>query len=109
MSHRPQLHHSESSIDDPIERRCTGPCGYQKPWSEFHLKSNGVNGRDSRCKSCVALARKSGRIAKKRQKRLLGQSQLKRIVVGELTEETISEFGELFAKGVIGLIEKGIV
>jgi hypothetical protein len=40
---------------------------------------------------------------------LLGQSQLKRIVVGELTDETISEFGELFAKGVIGLVEKGIV
>jgi hypothetical protein len=41
----PQLQH--------LGRVCNS-CGLFKPWIEFDKKPRGINGHDSRCKSCIA-------------------------------------------------------
>jgi hypothetical protein len=74
---------------------------------EFHLKPKGINGRNSQCKSCTAITRKRIRKSEKYKKKLLAQAQLETIVIGNLDEDTISDFGSLFAKGIVGLIEQG--
>lgn len=95
------------AIPKVLEGRECGLCGKIKAWEHFHLKPNGLNGRDSRCKPCILRLRKEKKRQARLKKRLLSFAKIQTTVVGTMDEDIINEFSYIFAQGISGLLEKG--
>ena len=90
-----------------LDGRECGRCGKVKAWDQFHLKPNGLKGRDSRCKPCILKLRKEKKRQARLKKRLLSFEKIQTTVVGAMDEDVINEFSYIFAQGISGLLEKG--
>jgi hypothetical protein len=97
--------------DINTDGRTCSQCRKFKAWSEFSIKPKGLNGKDSRCRSCVVKNRKDQRKekqkAKRRQRQLNEEPVLSSVVLGNLDQETITAFGQILAQGICDLLEKG--
>lgn len=91
--------------------RTCSQCRKFKSWTDFSIKPKGLNGKDSRCRSCVVKNRKDQRKekqkAKRRQRQLNEEPVLSSVVLGNLDQETITAFGQVLAQGICDLLEKG--
>lgn len=99
--------------DPLIEGRSCCKCGKKKKWEHFAYKPKGINGRDSRCKSCAAdakaRARETKRKLKKFKRRYAEVNELKRSTVGQLDEAVIATVGSNIGQTISSLIEEGTI
>lgn len=87
-------------------RKCQ-KCGVNKPLLDFHLKSNGKNGHDSRCKSCITLLKKNRRKIKKSQFHHITTFDSE--IIGKADESNVEEFGRVFGKSIVSLLERDLL
>lgn len=87
-------------------RKCTN-CKRDLPIAVFHLKSNGKDGRDSRCGQCIAKLKSAAR----KRKALLHKKvdQITTVVVGVLDNEQQNDFAKITALRISALLEKGFL
>lgn len=104
-SHRLEVH------DKTIEGRTCSLCQKLRSWDQFSLKPKGLNGRDSRCRPCIARIRRDVRIAnrqaRKKSIKEINDGVFKSVIFGQDTSESATEFGQIFAHGICDLLAKG--
>lgn len=91
-----------------LGRYCT-KCRTFCDWESYDKKSNGINGRDSRCKKCIAII-KMKKAKEKRRERLREEkvtSKFKSESFGYLDNHAIDHFSSIFSESIIGLIDDG--
>jgi hypothetical protein len=75
------------------------------PWKKFALKPNGLNGRDSRCKKCVAKQKRLMRSEQRKNRRF--PDSFTPVIIGSLGEEGREQFSKILAQSIIDLLEQG--
>ena len=80
-------------------------CKIEKGIDSFYLKSNGKDGLDSRCDTCICKLRASKRKKRKKLGRFI--EKFHSVVVGTLGEDELNQFSVVFAAGISDLLEKG--
>ncbi len=91
---------------DPDGRKCTG-CRTWHEWRAFDLKPGGINGRDSRCKRYIKIAKAAAyrRKGKLREKARAQDAAFQCCLIGSLDEDAAAGFAVTFAAGLQGLLD----
>lgn len=80
-------------------------CKRFKPWNLFDKKPSGRNGKDSRCKVCIARIKKKLR---KKSNRIQKRSGIFcSVLVGCLNEESVEYIGAVLGNCIRELIDEG--
>lgn len=93
------------------EGRTCSLCRKFRLWDQFSKKPKGLNGRDSRCRPCIVKIRRDKRAKKKKDKKRSAKEikdcKFKSVILGQVIDESATEFGQIFAQGICDLLEKG--
>ena len=95
---------------NPQGRTCS-LCRKFRLWDQFSKKPKGLNGRDSRCRPRIVKIRRDKRAKKKKDKKRSAKEikdcKFKSVILGQVIDESATEFGQIFAQGICDLLEKG--
>lgn len=85
--------------------RICSSCSQWKFWSRYNRKPKGLNGYDSRCKTCISKAKKS--YQKNKIKRYVETMNLYSVVIGKADKEKVDLVGRILATSLMALIDVG--
>jgi len=91
-------------VDNKSGRVCSG-CGHLHPWCRYNKKSNGLNGYDSRCKTCISKAKRQYK--RKKVRRFAEATTLDSVVIGKADKEKVDLVGRILATSIMALIDAG--
>ena len=91
------------------EGRICRLCNNWHPWEEFNVKISGINGRDSRCKTCISNLKKKHyevKLRKETKEKALC-AKFKRIMVGSLCHSSCNVAATIITESIQGFIDDG--
>ena len=107
MCDRTESIFQSEQIQESSGRKCAGACKTFKQWSSFDRKPNGINGHDSRCKSCISKAKKSYK--SKMSKRYRDTQTIESKIIGSASQEKLEHFAKIISTCIMNLIDKGVI
>ena len=89
-------------------KNCTS-CNESKEWTQFGRNKSKTDGHESSCKQCVSDRKKKAYVKKKKELKKINSSVHKydSSIEGELSEDAIAKFSEIFKEIYRGLQYEG--